>query len=144
MSHLFCNWKVVLLNVPHLLLLQSPAPLANTCLFSKSITVSILFVHLFYCLDSTFKWNYTVSVFLWFISLSIIPSRAIHVILNGKISFFFFFLLSFVFLGLHLWHMEVPRLRVKSELLLPTYSHSNARSKLYLRPIPQLTATPDP
>ena len=29
---------------------------------------------------------------------------------------FFFFL---VFLGLHVWHKEVPRLRVKTELQLP-------------------------
>ena len=33
--------------------------------------------------------------------------------------FFFFF---FFFLALHLRHMEVPRLRVKSELQLPTYT----------------------
>ena len=33
---------------------------------------------------------------------------------------FFFFL--FFFLGPHLWHMEVPRLRVKSELQLPAYT----------------------
>ena len=33
--------------------------------------------------------------------------------------FFFFFL---VLLGLHLWHMEVPRLGVKLELLLPAYT----------------------
>ena len=31
----------------------------------------------------------------------------------------FFFLL---FLGMHLWHMEVPRLGVKSELQLPAYT----------------------
>ena len=34
--------------------------------------------------------------------------------------FFFFFLLCF--LGMHLWPMEVPRLRVKSELQLPAYA----------------------
>ena len=37
---------------------------------------------------------------------------------------------SYVFLGLHSWHMEVPRLGVELELQLP--------------PTPQLTATPDP
>jgi len=30
--------------------------------------------------------------------------------------FFFFLFFFFVFLGLHLWHMEVPRLGVNSEL----------------------------
>ena len=29
---------------------------------------------------------------------------------------------SFCFLGLHLWHVEVPRLRVKLELQLPVYT----------------------
>ena len=36
----------------------------------------------------------------------------------------------FFFLGLHLQHMEVPRLQVKSELQLPAYTRA--------------TATPDP
>ena len=41
----------------------------------------------------------------------------------------FCFLFVFVcFLGLHLWHMEVPRLEAESELQLPTY----------------ITARPDP
>jgi len=53
----------------------------------------------------------------------------------------------FLFLGLHLWHMEVPRLGVKSELQLPAYaslSHSNARSHPRLRPALYLPATHDP
>ena len=33
--------------------------------------------------------------------------------------FFFCFVLSFIFLGPHLWHMEVPRLGVKLEFYLP-------------------------
>ena len=37
---------------------------------------------------STYKWDHIVFVFLWFTSLSIIPSRSIHVVTNGKISFF--------------------------------------------------------
>ena len=47
---------------------------------------------------------------------------------NSKLSTFFFFFLSF--LGPYPWHMEVPRLGVKSELLL--LAHARA------------TATPDP
>ena len=44
--------------------------------------------------------------------------------------FFLFLFFLFVFLGSHLWHMEVPRLGVESELQLPSYTaaHSNARS----------------
>ena len=44
--------------------------------------------------------------------------------------FVFVFVLFFVFVGMHLWHMEVPRLGVKLELQLPAYTTA--------------TATPDP
>ena len=40
------------------------------------------------------------------------------------------FVFVFCFLGPHPWHMEVPRLGVKSELLLPTYSTATAMSDL--------------
>ena len=33
-----------------------------------------------------------------------------------------FIFLIFIFLGLHLWHMDVPRLGVKLELQLPAYT----------------------
>jgi len=51
----------------------------------------------------------------------------IHIKFAIFIFFSFFFL---VFLGLHLWHMEVPRLGFKSELQLPAYTtaHSNTGS----------------
>ena len=60
--------------------------------------------------------------------------------------FLFFFFLSFVFFGLHLWHVEVPRLGgpIRATAAGLCHNHSNARSKLRLRPTPQLTATPDP
>ena len=56
-----------------------------------------------------------------------------------------FYLYTF-FIGPHLWHMEVPRLGVGSELQLPAYTtaSSNARSEPYPRPTPQLMAMPDP
>ena len=51
-------------------------------------------------------------------------------------------------LGLHQWHVEVPRLGVQLELQRPTYSHSHshnhAGSELHLQPTPQLTAMLDP
>ena len=50
--------------------------------------------------------------------------------------------LAFVILGLHLWHMEVPRLGVESASL--RHSHGNAGLEPHLQPTPQLTATPDP
>ena len=39
-------------------------------------------------------------------------------------------LFVFVFLGLHLWHMEVPRLEVKMELQLPAYTTGRATEDL--------------
>ena len=47
--------------------------------------------------------------------------------------YFFLFVLIYIyfaFLRLHLWHMDVPRLGVESELQLPAYARA--------------TATPDP
>jgi len=37
-------------------------------------------------------------------------------------SAYFSFIYLFSFLGPHLWHMEVPRLRVQSELQLPAHT----------------------
>ena len=37
---------------------------------------------------------------------------------------------SFVFLGPHLWHTEVPRLGVESELQLPAYATATAAQDL--------------
>ena len=54
---------------------------------------------------------------------------------------FFFF-----FSGLHLWHMEVARPGVERELQLLAYTTATAvpDPEPRLRPIPQLTAKPDP
>ena len=59
---------------------------------------------------------------------------------------FFCFFLSFIFLGTHSRHMEVPRLGVQSELLPLAYARAtaNARYELRLQPTPQLKATLDP
>ena len=50
---------------------------------------------------------------------------------RNKNSFFFFFFSfsssSSFFLGQHPWLVEVPRLRVKSELQLPAYAIATAR-----------------
>ena len=52
--------------------------------------VSVWFVSIAF-LDSTYKWNHMVflSFSVWPISLSIMPSRSVHVVVNGKISSFF-------------------------------------------------------
>ena len=54
------------------------------------------------------------------------------------------FIHSFVFLGLHSWHMEVPRLGVKVEQQLQAYTTATATwDPNSLQPTPQLTATLD-
>ena len=55
---------------------------ASTSLFSVSMCLFLfcVLVYLFCFLDSTYKWNHKVFVFLWLISLSIISSRSIHIV----------------------------------------------------------------
>ena len=48
-----------------------------------------VFVHLFCFSDSMYKWNHTVFFFTWLISFSIIASRSIHFVTDGRISFFY-------------------------------------------------------
>ena len=67
------------------------APLATTSLiFVSESFCFVTFVHLFCFLNSICKWNYTVFVLVWLISLSTILCRSIHVVANGKISLFFY------------------------------------------------------
>ena len=118
---LYCNCQFVFLNLFH------PAPNAHpqSCLSSVSIeSVSVLFVHLF-CLDSTYKWNHMVFVFLCLTSLSIIHSRYIHVVANCD---FIVFLWQFCWAGsyfsLSTWKILIFLLlinQVCSQIFLPTY-----------------------
>ena len=58
---------------------------------------------------------------------------------------FSFFSVFLSFLGLLLWHMEIPRLGVLRAVATGLRrSHSNARSEPSLGPTPQLMAMPDP
>ena len=54
--------------------------------------------------------------------------------------------LFLVFLGLHLQHMEVPRLggQIGGVAVGLHHSHNNTRSEPRLQPTPQLTVTVDP
>ena len=71
MTYLYCNWKFVSLSLPllfhsciHLpLLWQLPVCSLWTCV------CFIMFVCWLCFLDSTCKWNHTVFIFLWLISL---------------------------------------------------------------------------
>ena len=55
-----------------------------------SIWVHLCFACYSVCsLDSTYEWNHTEFVLLWFTSLSIMFSMSIHTVEKGKIFFFF-------------------------------------------------------
>ena len=50
----------------------------------------------------------------------------------------------FFFLGLHLWHLEIPRLGVELELQLQAHTTAMAMLGPRLRPMPQLAAMQHP
>ena len=53
-----------------------------------------------------------------------------HTKLYSQLSNFCKFFFFFLFLGPHVWHIEVPRLGVKSGLQLPTYTTATATQDL--------------
>ena len=58
---------------------------------------------------------------------------SLHNLNNSALFLFSIYILSlffFSFLGLHLQHVEVPRLRVESELQLPAYNTATATPDL--------------
>jgi len=48
-------------------------------------------------------------------------------------------LVLFLFLGPHMWHMELPRSRGRIEAVAAGLCHSNMGSKPHLQPTPQFT-----
>ena len=88
-SWLFCNSQSVLLHPFTFLTLSSNSPpLRQPSVCSLHLWVCSCLVSLFCSLDYTYKLNYMAFIFLWLISLSIIPFSCIHVVANGKISLF--------------------------------------------------------
>ena len=83
----------------------SPSPILPLLLSLSLATTSLVSVNLFFLLYSLVcyifqiphMWCHTVFVFLWLISLSIIPCKSIHVVANGKISFSFFWTVVYIY-----------------------------------------------
>ena len=44
---------------------------------------------------------------VWLISLSIVPSCSIHVVTNGRISFFFKGSITFIYMWIYIWHFLI-------------------------------------
>ena len=70
-------------------------------------------------------WNFTLSE-----KLSLTSSTAAAPAFFYLPNVFFFSFFYFLFLGLHSWHMEVPRRGVKLELQLPAYTTTTATQDL--------------
>ena len=88
-AHLFCSWKLVFLNLPHLFLSSlHPAPLWQPPVCSLSITLFLFYIYSFVLLFQISHMSEINKVFVSVILLSTIPSKSIHVVANGKISFF--------------------------------------------------------
>ena len=87
MTHLFCCWKFV--SQPLSPVSPPPtSPLATTCLFSVTTTLFVMLLQLFcFQIPHISELLQYLSFSVWFISLSMIHSKSIHVVINGKISF---------------------------------------------------------
>ena len=86
LTHLFSIYLLIFLSYfsPFLYPLPCGNHLLVLCLYDS--VCFVVFIHLFWYLDSTCKWNHIIFVFLHpTISFSII----IHVVADGKITFFF-------------------------------------------------------
>ena len=84
---LFYNCQLVLLNpITFFTQTADSSALWHPPVCSQELLVSFYFVNFFILfLNSPYKGNHTISVFVWFISLSVIPTRSIHAVANGKI-----------------------------------------------------------
>ena len=90
-----CPWVMHICSLANLFIIFYPVSLTylplEVCQSVPCIhaSVSILFISLFCSLDSTYKWEHMLFLFLWLISLNIIISRSIHAVAKGKSPFFF-------------------------------------------------------
>ena len=64
----------------------------------------------------------------------IMVSAVLYIIHTSLLKIFFFNLLLLFFLGPHLWHIEILKLGVHSELQLPAYATATATQDLKLHP----------
>ena len=94
--YIACLWLIyfvtgsLYLYFPHLILSSPNLLTSDNYLFVLCIydSVSVLLC-LFVCFsDSTYRWSLAVFIFLWLISHNRIPLKSIHVVANGTISFF--------------------------------------------------------
>ena len=100
-------------------------------------TESVAFIHLSLpaVLSETLRVKFGVQILRTYdVMCQTYPNLVLFLLFN--VLFFFFF-----FLGSHPRHMEVPRLRVESELQLPAYTTTIATwdPSLVCDPTPQLT-----
>ena len=100
-----CNWKPVPPTLLHpFCSFLHPLPLWQPSVFFSVFMGLFLLSCLFYFLDATYNeiiWHLYISV--WIISLSIIPSRSMHVVANGKIHSFLWLIFHCIYIPLSLY-----------------------------------------
>jgi len=107
------------------------------CATTRTPLFWVLFVS--YISQNEIIWCFSLSI--WLISLNLIPSRSIHVVTDGKISFFFFCLFRAEPLA---YRSSPARVQVGAAAASLHYSHSNMASEPHLWPTSQLMAVLDP
>ena len=91
MAYLFYNWRFVPFNPLHLFHLLKSLPPSNhlfaLCIY-ESVSVLLQSFIIFF-LDSIYKWDCILFIFIWPISLNITPSLSIHIVINDKVTFLY-------------------------------------------------------
>ena len=105
-THLFCNWKFVPLNLTHLLL-SSPHPSSKhlfvLCIYNSFFVLLCLFICSVFYIPHICEIIQYLSFSVWLISLSIISSRSIHVVEVARLHSLLW--LSNIPLYIYIWHI---------------------------------------
>ena len=95
MTHLFCNWKFVPLDLPHVFHFSfQPLLVSSNHLFALCICDFVLMLSVTDFQFTCFRFHiqvksYGICLPPSDISRSMVPSRSIHVVANNRLSFFF-------------------------------------------------------
>ena len=111
-TYLFCNWKLQILISLLFHSSSQPSPLLRLVVCSLypwvSSVLSRLFVSFIFKIPKISEIIWYSSFSFWLVLLSIILSRSVYVVTNGKVSFFFLWLSdipSHVYIYVYIYHI---------------------------------------